>query len=372
MIDKRMLKLFIRPKNLLYISCIFFSPVAMATEWNISGGVVTTFQATNDDRIRDEFQASADLEVTRSSGKGEWQAHFEANTSAKANGVSAILPESNGDAGSALDEDDGGRVQLSELRYRHAFNERISLTAGMLDVSGFFDQSRIASDETTQFLGASFTGNPAIEFPDYTLGLVYEHGLDRGLHLRFAITSSNGLADNPQRSYAQLTDFDANEKGVFAIGSATWEKAHWQFRSGLWTHTADHERLNDNSLNGRNYGAYILTGYKAGPHAMVLRLGAANAEVSRAAGFTGLGYQYQQGQFTLGAGAARIIHSSYDPVPDSGDTTQLEFYARYALTEGVFMTANAQFIRNSNFDASNTLHDTDIEVYGLRVTWLFD
>lgn len=359
--------------------CLFLADVSKAetetknkSKWQLSSSIVSTYQTTSDARIEDEFQASADMHLSYTVDKGEWLAHIEANSSERNNGVSAVLPESNGDAGSALDKDNDGRIQLSELIYRHDFNERVSLSSGLLDVSGFFDQSRIASDETSHFLGAAFTGNPSIEFPDYTLGLVYEHALERGPLFRAAVTSSNGLADNPQRSYAQLIDSDANQKGVFAIGSVTWEKKTWQLRGGLWTHTADHERLDGESMRDRNYGVYMLADYNNRLHSFNLRLGASNDEVSRVAGFAGLGYQFKKDLWTLGAGAGWMFNSSNDPEPQSDDTTQGELYLRYAVSPELFLTGDVQWLRNSNLDASGLNHDDSIFIYGLRVTWLFE
>lgn len=158
------------------------------------------------------------------------------------------------------------------------------------------------------------------------------------------------------------------------IGSASWEKERWQLRTGAWAHTADHEQLEtgDISSSNNNYGGFMLAGYKVAPHAWTLRLGAANPEVSRVAGFAGLGYQYKQDNLALGVGAAHIFHSADDPVQNSRDTTQLELYLRYRLAKGLFLTGDVQRIENSNFDASGDLHDAKLTVYGLRATWLVE
>lgn len=253
--------------------------------------------------------------LTHATDANEWNIHVEANTTPHTQGVSGLLPEANADAGSALDQDRRGRIQLSQLNFRHTFNPRQAFTTGLLDVSSHFDQSRIASDETTQFLGVAFTGNPAIEFPDYTLGLVYEHALTAGPTLRIGIASSNGLADNPKHSYSQLVNLDANEKGLFAITSATWKNPAWLLRSGVWTHTADHDLLDGTGGGRRNYGAYLLAGRQAGQHAFNLRMGIANQNVTQAAGFAGLSYRYLHKPFELGVGTARIFLSSQTSNP---------------------------------------------------------
>ena len=156
---------------------------------------------------------------------GAWRLYIEGNSTPRANGVSSLLPEANTDAGSALDRDRRGRLQISELNYAHRFGKALTVTAGLLDVSGFFDQSRIASDENTQFLGVSFVQNPTIEFPDYALGLVIEQSWETNTVWRAGLTSSNGLADNPNLSYAQLVNVGEDSKGVFAVTSLTWKNA---------------------------------------------------------------------------------------------------------------------------------------------------
>ncbi len=160
---------------LLFLFCFSCNGFASTASWHYSGGLVVTHQSTNESHINNENEASLGFIVSRKAAAGEWLAFIEAVTTPDASGVSSILPEANGDVGSALDEDNKGRVQVSELYYQYRFNPDEIVSVGLLDVSGFFEQSRIVSDETTQFLGASFTGNPTIEFPDYTPGLVYEH-----------------------------------------------------------------------------------------------------------------------------------------------------------------------------------------------------
>jgi len=253
----------------------------------------------------------------------------------------------------------------------HRFSEAVTVTAGLLDISGYFDQSRIASDENTQFLGVSFVQNPTIEFPDYALGLVYEQAWDASTTWRAGLTSSNGLADNPNLSYAQLVNVDDDSKGVFAVTSLTWKKSAWLTRTGIWTHTAPHDSLDATRSGLTNSGIYWLGGWQHAPHGVNLRFGLANAEVSRAARFAGLSYQNRQAPWAWGAGAARIFLSFDEPDPSLDDSTQLEAYLRYQLMEGWFVTADVQHLVNSNFDRAAT-HDPRVTVYGLRLTWLVE
>ena len=355
----------------LFLFCFSCNGFTSTARWHYSGGLVVTHQSTNESHVNDETEASLDFIVSRKTAVGEWRAFIEAVTTPDASGVSSILPEANGDTGSALDKDNKGRVQVSELYYQHRLNTKRVVTAGLLDVSGFFEQSRIVSDETTQFLGTSFTGNVTIEFPDYTPGLVYEHTLDTGPVLRAAITSSNGLADNPERTYSQLFSVTDDGKGIFAIISTSWKQKNWLLRIGAWTNTSDHDAVNGSSSGLDNFGGYLLAGYKQGQHALNVRLGLANDKVSQASGFTSLGYQFKYADYVMGAGAARIFLSSNEPNTALGDTEHYEIYLRYAFSKGIFLTGDVQQIYNSNFGALAENRNKGIPIYGLRFTWLY-
>ena len=339
--------------------------------WAITGSAVVTYQETDASQVRNESAGSADLFLERSKAAGSWLAHIEASSTPRANGVSGILPEANADVGSALDEDNEGRLQFSELYYSHAISEKHRISAGLLDVSGFFEQSRIASDETTQFLGAFFVGNPTIEFPDYTLGVVNETGLSNGVVLRAALASSNGLADNPNRAYSQLLTVEDGE-GVFGIASASWRKNAWLLRAGAWMNTADHQTLDGTSDDELNYGAYVLAGYGWHQHAANIRLGLANPDVSQGAAFVSAAYRYQVGPCTVGVGMGRSFASSQAPAPGLEDTEQYEVFFRYTLRMGLFVTADVQHIVNSNYGMSLAGESRGATIYGARLTWLYE
>jgi porin len=344
--------------------------IASANEVAITGSLVLTQQDADAAHIRHETAASADLMLTQQKNAHGWFIHVEATTSLQPGHVASMLPEANGDAGSALDKDGKGRLQLSELYYQYSFADKQVVSAGLIDISGFFEQSRIASDESTQFLGASFTGNPIIEFPDYTLGIVYEHELAAGPVVRGAISSSNGIADNSARSYSQLLSVTDKEKGLFAITSISWNSPAHLLRLGVWTNTAEHRVIGSDSRSEDNYGVYLLAGYRQGPHGWNLRLGLANENVSRASGFTSLGYQFHSGDYVLGAGAARAYLSAQESNPLLDNSNQYELYLRYALSDGMFVTADVQRIYNSDFGEIADNRNTAVHVYGVRLTLL--
>jgi len=351
---------------------VLSTPLAAESEWNISGGITSTFQTASDDRVDSEVLASADLVIQRSFKNGDLRLYIEGNSTPGSHRVSAILPEVNTDAGSALDKNRKGRIQVSELAYHHVFNDHRELTAGLIDITSYFDQSRIASDENTQFLAVSFVQNPTIDFPDYTLGAVYDHNTDHGLVLRLGLTSSNGLADNPNLSYAQLLDVDESDKGVFVITSAAIRKPYWYMHVGTWAHTAPHPRLYGTREDLMNYGAYAVGGYQAPFGAISFRFGLANEAVSLAEGFAAIIYQYEISPITYGIGLGRVFLSDHEPNPEMDNLSHFETYLRWNVTTKFIATVDLQHLANSSFDSGDTIVDSYVTVYGVRLTIVWD
>ncbi|QXE90416.1 carbohydrate porin [Geomonas subterranea] len=67
----------------------------------------------------------------------------------------------NGVAGST-----GDRVRFREAWVEHsAFNDRLLLTAGKVDLSNYFDSNAVAGDENSQFLSGAFVHSAVLPFP---------------------------------------------------------------------------------------------------------------------------------------------------------------------------------------------------------------
>ncbi len=99
------------------------------------------------------------------------------------------------------DIDNEDRVHITELWYEQLmFKDKIALTFGKLDPTAYFDNSEVANDETTQFLGRIFRNNPVIEFPDNTVGIRAAFVPYEWLEFNFGTFDSNNdwekIADN--------------------------------------------------------------------------------------------------------------------------------------------------------------------------------
>lgn len=364
-----------RKKNLLAILLIVISThsFAKASILEFSASIVATHQSASKSYIEDESAASADLIFHSTTNSGQWLTHIEANSTPNyPNGVSSILPGVNGDIGSALNQQDEGRIQVSQFYYSHKLPKDQTITFGMLDVSGFFEQSRIASDETTQFLGAPFTSNVTIGFPDYTLGLIHEKGMSNNVFLRSAVASSNGLADNPNRTYSQLFNVVDNDKGIFGIVSASWSTKNWLVRAGSWLNTANYSNLDNTSNKRTNYGAYILAGQIQRRHSANVRLGVANPEVNRSSAIASVAYSYNMQPYTIGTAVGHSFLSPRETTANLNDTSHYEVFLRYSLQKDLLLTADIQGVNNSNNGTTPLTRDEHINLFGIRLTWLYN
>ncbi len=329
-------------------------------------------QASDDDRLTESTTGSADLFLAWEPGAGRLEAYIEANTSLRGSGVATRLPRSNADAGTALDADRSGRVQLSELKYSRTWAESFALTVGLLDPTVYLDATRIDNDENVQFLGASFVNNPTVEFPDYTLGAVSRIPmLDGRGRLTLLLAGSNGLADNPERSYSELLNVTDSTKGVFAaIETAVTTRAA-AVKAGLWIHSADHTTLDGSRDNAHNRGIYATVGKRWGQWGSNIRAGAANREVSLADLFMSVSLQREAGRRTFGIAAARSRISPRSPLSLPSGSSHMEAYVRFDLTGSLQLTPSIQYLVNGAYDMTGTALDDDVWVASLRLHHVF-
>lgn len=336
----------------------------------VQGNLVGTYQAASDNRIQNEGLLAFNLLAILRRGAGKWSAYIQGDTSPRTDGVSSTLVEANANAGTALDRDGKGRLQVSELIYTHFFGEdRISL--GLIDPACSLDASEVANDESTQFLSSTFVNNPTIAFPDYALGACASFASDNRPGVNLVLTSSNGLADNPDRSYSELVDVGASGKGVFFGSELFWRDAEAIWRVGMWTSTGANSVLDNPNESEANYGAYLATDHFYKNIKINLRLGVANQKVSEAAAYIGLAMETTPlDSHILGAALGQTF-VSVDAGPDMGNTSQAELYMRVVLAEHLHITPDVQYIVNSGFNSSGSEFDTHVMVYSIRADYSF-
>ena len=337
------------------------------------GGVTTTYQYADDDRVDPEFTASADLFATIPRSRGEWFFYIEGSTSPDRNGVSSLYPTANADAGSVLNRDGDGGLQISEANYTFFLDKQSTLMFGLIDPSAWLDRSRITNDENTHFLNGSFVNNATIEFPDYTLGgvLRWEQSANRP-EMTFVIASSDGIADLPDRSYQDLLNLTANERAAFVGFGAGWLREATTFRLGAWLRTGDHAVFGAPGESDQNYGAYGVFGWQSGSNAINFRMGFANQDVSVATFFSALAYQRESRFGLFGLGLARTGLSNSFRQADLVNVTAAEMFFRVPLGgDHGHITPSIQLVENPGFDTSGSTNPSSAIVFGLRFHWSY-
>lgn len=337
------------------------------------GGITAEFQHADDRRIKDEAFASFDFVATMAAGAGQLTLYIEGNATPRTEGVSSVLPGANTDAGTALDAKGKGRLQVSEFHYALE-TAGGSWTLGLLNPKRFLDTSAVANNETTQFLGSALVNNVTIAFPDYTLGTVYTREIQAAFSaLTLLITSSNGLADNKNRSYPELFSVGQKGKGVFAAAEFFREWQAVALRLGAWVNSADYERW-DGTGTASDYGIYGVLDWPMGGGTMGARIGLANENVAKAANFVALAWEYPLNGAAIGIGAGHGSASDKFRATDPGnigDLTQAEVYIRLGVRKDLEVTPSVQSIRNSGFLRSEMGFDRSAVVTSLRVNYTF-
>lgn len=308
------------------------------------------------DTERPELSASFDFVASDRWGPGRWTLYLEASSTPPAMGVTARYPQANADAGSALNDEDDARLQISELHYQLPLGRGWLVTGGLMDSSAFLDRSLISNDETRQFLGATLVNNPTINFPDYTLGFAlgrplteFSQATPSAWGAALVLSSSDGLADNPARSYGELLRSSRGE-GLFAAAEFRYRWHRSILRTGVWTNTREVDAVAPGQPSGNGLGSYVSASQQLGDECAVdLRAGLADQRVARAPRFLSAAVAAgpQAGRYGLG-------WSRNWPAPAVGAeraaSTQIELYYRWQPNHyAVQITPSLQHIDNPDF-----------------------
>ncbi|BBP43359.1 carbohydrate porin [Thiosulfativibrio zosterae] len=342
--------------------------------WTYDGVVTVIYQHPSESQISSNATLSGDLNLNFLWHKTRFYAHLEAATTPQAGGAAQVLPQTNADSGSAIDDRNQGRIQLSELYFSHKLTPKTQFTAGLLDATAFMDTSVISNDENLQFISAPLVNNPIIDFPDYALGMVLEQKLQPKYFGRLLISSSHGLADNASRNYSQAFELGKDEKGAFINAELSYQPKAQYFTAGVWTHTAPHESLNDPQNNHLiNFGGYLNAYKKIERHSLETRLAYANPEVSTGEWFWSLAYEYKRPNWVLGSGYSWTKAS--DKMSDSRyqkNAQLLEVYVRHQPFKNFFISPSIQWIENPLYDQNVWQLSNPIWSANIRFSYLFE
>ena len=353
---------------LIAVPLFLLSATASANySWN--GGVTGIFQASDSQRVDSEWTLSADLVFRSTSERGEWLVYAEGSTAPDSTGVSSLYPTANADAGSVLNRDGDGGLQISEFNYTFFLEDEKTVSAGLIDPSAWLDLGRIATDENTEFLNGSFSHNATIQFPDYTLGGVFNwNGWDRGPDLAVVVSSSDGIADVPDNSYQDLLNLGSSGRGVFVGAQAGWSHNQLAFRLGGWWRSDEHRVLGTNQTSDGNYGSYVVVGWRKQSDAVNFRFGVAKKDVSLTNQFTAVAYERQTQHGLFGVGIAHTAVADTFQQRNLADVWDAEVFYRFSVAnDRVQLTPSIQHVENPGFDGTGSGVPSTATVVSLRL-----
>lgn len=164
------------------------------------------------------------------------------------------------------------------------------------------------------------------------------------------VSSTNGLADNPNRDYSSLFEVNDDNKGIFSILESKWENNRTFIEIGGWFHSGKHQALNDSRQhNLKNYGAYLTAGTGYGDQSFELRTGYANEKVSIATAFASLANELSFRRCALGSAYAYTQTSKYLS-PTHGGIQEVEMYAKRMIGRKFSITPLVQYFKNPLYD----------------------
>jgi carbohydrate-selective porin OprB/outer membrane murein-binding lipoprotein Lpp len=268
------------------------------------------------------------------------------------------------------DNDDDETAHVTEAWYEQSLlNEKLTFTFGKIDLTNYFDASKVANDETTQFLSTGFVNSLAVEFPDNGPGARVTASPSELVDISFgwmAVDQDNGDSS-----------WDDIGRGSFAIGEIdvkpVFANLQGNYRLYAWYMNADHEEWDgsDDDQTGSGFGFSL--DQQLIPDLLTVFARAAwqdediyEIEAHYSAGMQLAGKLWNRADDVVGLayGFAKISSEYEDYSPDNIDDDEhhLELYYRLAFNDHFALTADYQWIKNpeGNSDADNA------SVFGLR------
>lgn len=312
-------------------------------------GLTWISSLASDSRVGGGNTLSTDFVMTKWFGDNMLTLYAEGSTTPPGQGV---LLQGNGDAATALDYNDNGRFQISELHIKRLTSWGEFNYGPLLDAASYLDNSEVANDETAKFLAPALVNNSTIQMPDYTLGFVaHYHSVQHRPGFTVFVSASHGLADNPSHSYSDLYDLGASGKGIFTALETYLNLQSSMWHLGVWGRS-------DNNHSGV-YADVDL--YRGDGGNWNLRWGQANAELADVSDFASISWEQELAGKLLGLGYA-------DQVSNGIHATTAEAYLRFIVDDGLELTPAVQWLGNPDFDTSGSSFDAHQTLYQIRLS----
>lgn len=340
---------------------------------NLNGGL-----SVDDDDVAGSYDLELTFDLERllnmpgaiyMHGEGGWSDGIDPISVGSAFGV-------NGDAVGAR------AMDIVELYYQVGLTNNLELTIGKIDFTAFFDSGWYANDETAQFLNSALVNNPAIPFPDYSLGVILNYNITDDWYLMAGAADAEAIGT--QCGFESTFDGDTYffyiaETGIETSMDSANGALPGACRLGLWydpqpkAYTGGSDQTNDHGFylscdqmfvkeNETEDDTQGLGGF--------FRYGWAPEDKNDIAQVYSFGIQYQglidgRDEDVLGFGYANGIFSDKAAAtyPEDSETV-IEAYYSAVITNWMTLSPSIQYIANPANPGSGAIDDA--LVFGLR------
>lgn len=231
-------------------------------------------------------------------------------------------------------------VNQNELNLREAwlrtelFSNRLSLTAGRLDLTNYFDNNAAANDETSQFISDALVNNGALGLAENGAGLAIVFDPKNGFNFKAGFQQSSHTATSLSDSFYSLAElgYVARLPGLGEGGYRFWY------------------RTDNNETTGYNIGFGTSIDQKLGPEVTLFaRYGESQANPKRDQFFSG-GFQFAQGLAFYPGDRWGVGFSQIDPVV-GGKEQLVEGYYNLNIAEKFNLSFHVQHFLESDSGA---------------------
>jgi len=198
-------------------------------------------------------------------------------------GLSGTPPDAEIDALNLLNGYTARLVSQNELNLREAwlmtevFKQRLTLTAGRVDLTSFFDHNAAANDESSQFLSDSLVNNPMLGLSENGAGLAAVYDPKNGFTAKLGYQQSSSSATNLSDSLFYLAEV-SKLFNPFHVGEGNYR---------LW-----YRQDNSSGIDRTAYGVSI--DQRVSPMiTLFARYGAAESDIAIDDKFYSAGMQFQ-------------------------------------------------------------------------------
>lgn len=369
-----------------------YHPIHSIYGLKIGGGITMVAQGathTKNTATNSAFSLSADIALESkvgSDGRAIGVLDYQRGTGLS--GLPTFFTSPNGNASGTNADLEGfndSSLHVTQFYYEHDFSEALTISAGQLDMTGYFDTNEFANNERSQFLANIFVNNPTIEWGGsgdfYSPGLRMTYFPAEMFDISLGVFEGNG-------DYAETFDrpfyiAEANLKLSPAGKEGNYRLYYWNRQGRAAADVANTATPAQNGVSmAENKGVGLSADqWITDDIGVWLRLGTQRETVAqfdrhfslgvnlKGSGNDGAGIGYAQTHMgKVYENYLRSANSNLDP----GAESYLEAYYNYAVGDatditGLHVTPDVQYVMNPGGDTNAT----KVLIYGVRVQAFF-